>query len=366
MQDRFTRLTLSILLILLAAFVVQPYIDRIFLSGTPRPVEPRGSLAEAERTTIEIFERVSPSVVQVVARAAAAGVRGLDEEGAGVQSGTGFMWDTSRHVVTNSHVVAGTSEVVVRLASGDVVQAQPVGVAESYDLAVLRLGGVRQLPPAVNVGTSTDLKVGQWAFAIGNPFGLDQSLTTGVISALKRRLPTSAGREIGNVIQTDAAINPGNSGGPLLDSAGRLIGVNTAIFSPSGANAGVGFAIPVDVVNRVVPQLIRNGRVPTPGIGIVAASEEMAARLGAEGVVVVRTMPGSPAEQAGLRGVDPRTGVLGDVIVAVDGKPVHNLANLTDQLEQAGVGKTVELSIKRGGATTSVKMQVADITRQPS
>ena len=366
MRDRFTRLTLGILLILLAAFVVQPYIDRIFFSGMPRPVEPRGSLAEAERTTIEIFERVSPSVVQVVARAAAAGPRGLDEEGAGVQSGTGFMWDTSRHVVTNSHVVAGTSEVVVRLASGDVVQAQPVGVAESYDLAVLRLSGVRQLPPAVNVGTSTDLKVGQWAFAIGNPFGLDQSLTTGVISALKRRLPTSAGREIGNVIQTDAAINPGNSGGPLLDSAGRLIGVNTAIFSPSGANAGVGFAIPVDVVNRVVPQLIRNGRVPTPGIGIVAASEEMAARLGAEGVVVVRTMPGSPAEQAGLRGVDPRTGVLGDVIVAVDGKPVHNLANLTDQLEQAGVGKTVELSIKRGGATTSVKMQVADITRQPS
>ena len=366
MRDRFTRLTLSILLILLAAFVVQPYIDRVFFSGTPRPVEPRGNLAEAERTAIQIFERVSPSVVQVVARAAAAGAPGLDEEGAGVQSGTGFMWDTSRHVVTNSHVVAGTSEVVVRLASGDVVQAQPVGVAESYDLAVLRLGGVRQLPPAVNVGTSTDLKVGQWAFAIGNPFGLDQSLTTGVISALKRRLPTTAGREIGNVIQTDAAINPGNSGGPLLDSAGRLIGVNTAIFSPSGANAGVGFAIPVDVVNRVVPQLIRNGRVPTPGIGIVAASEEMAARLGAEGVVVVRTMPGSPAEQAGLRGVDPRTGVLGDVIVAVDGKPVHNLANLTDQLEQAGVGKTVELSIKRGGATTSVKMQVADITRQPS
>jgi S1-C subfamily serine protease len=363
MRDRFTRLTLSILLILLAAFVVQPYIDRVFFSGTPRPVEPRGNLAEAERTAIEIFERVSPSVVQVVARAAAAGAPGLDEEGTGVQSGTGFMWDTSRHVVTNSHVVAGTREVVVRLASGDVVQAQPVGVAESYDLAVLRLGGVRQLPPAVNVGTSTDLKVGQWAFAIGNPFGLDQSLTTGVISALKRRLPTTAGREIGNVIQTDAAINPGNSGGPLLDSAGRLIGVNTAIFSPSGANAGVGFAIPVDVVNRVVPQLIRNGRVPTPGIGIVAASEEMAARLGAEGVVVVRTMPGSPAEQAGLRGVDPRTGVLGDVIVAVDGKPVHNLANLTDQLEQAGVGKTVELSIKRGGATTSVKMQVADITR---
>src|ERR1700704_2056780 len=366
MRDRFTRLVFLVVLILVAAFVVQPYIDRIFFSGTPRPVEPRGNLAEAERTTIEIFDRVSPSVVQVAALANVPGAAGLNGDGGGVQSGTGFIWDNSRHVVTNAHVTAGTSEIVVRLASGDVVEAQPVGVAESYDLAVLHIGGVRQLPPAVNIGTSSDLKVGQWAFAIGNPFGLDGSLTTGVISALKRRLPTSAGREIGNVIQTDAAINPGNSGGPLLDSAGRLIGVNTAIFSPSGANAGVGFAIPVDVVNRVVPQLIRNGRVPTPGIGIVAASEEMAARLGAEGVVVVRTMPGSPAEQAGLRGVDPRTGVVGDVIVAVDGKPVHNLANLTDQLEQAGVGKTVELSIKRGGATTSVKMQVADITRQPS
>src|ERR1700716_1930830 len=361
MRDRFTRLTLSILLILLAAFVVQPYIDRIFFSGTPRPVEPRGSLAEAERTTIEIFERVSPSVVQVVARGAAAGAPGLDEEGTGVQSGTGFMWDTSRHVVTNSHVVAGTREVVVRLASGDVVQAQPVGVAESYDLAVLRLGGVRQLPPAVNVGTSTDLKVGQWAFAIGNPFGLDQSLTTGVISALKRRLPTSAGREIGNVIQTDAAINPGNSGGPLLDSAGRLIGVNTAIFSPSGSNAGIGFAIPVDVVNRIVPELIRNGRVPAPGIGIVAGNEAIATRLGVEGVVVVRVVPGSPAERAGLRGVDTSTGELGDVIVAANGQPVRGLADLAEQVEQAGVGKTIELTLQHGGNRTSKKVEVTDV-----
>jgi S1-C subfamily serine protease len=364
MQDRFARLTLSVVLILAAAFVFQPYIDRIFFSGTPRPVEPRGSLAEAERTAVEIFERVSPSVVHVVARAVAPGATGLDQEG--VQSGTGFIWDTSRHVVTNSHVVAGTSEVAVRLASGDIVQARPVGVAESYDLAVLHLGGVRQLPQALAVGTSADLKVGQWAFAVGNPFGLEQSLTTGVVSALKRRLPTSAGREIGNVIQTDAAINPGNSGGPLLDSAGRLIGVNTAIYSPSGANAGIGFAIPVDIVNRVVPELIRNGRVPTPGIGIVAADEATAARLGAEGVVVVRTVPGSPAERAGLQGVDPKSGTLGDVIVAVGGHPVHNLGDLTDQLEQIGVEKTAELSIRRGGATKSVQIQVADISRQPS
>ena len=169
-------------------------------------------------------------------------------------------------------------------------------------------------------------------FAIGNPFGLDQSLTTAIISALKRRMPTAGGREVTDVIQTDAAINPGNSGGPLLDSAGRLIGVNTAILSPSGTNAGVGFAIPVDTVNRVVPELIRTGRVPTPGIGIVAAPEAAATRIGSEGVVIVRVAPGSPADRAGLRGVDPNAGAIGDVIVEVNGKPVRRLADLTDHL----------------------------------
>jgi S1-C subfamily serine protease len=361
MQDPFTRLSLGALVFLVAAFVAQPYIDRMFFSGTPRSIEPRGDLAEVERTAIEIFGRVSPSVVHIVARG---GAPRVDEEG--VQSGTGFIWDSSRHVVTNSHVVAGTSQIAVRIGSGDMVQARAVGVAESYDLAVLDLAGARPLPAALAIGTSADLQVGQLTFAIGNPFGLDHSLTTGVISALKRRLPTSAGREIGNVIQTDAAINPGNSGGPLLDSAGRLIGVNTAIYSPSGGSAGIGFAIPVDVVNRIVPELIRNGRVPTPGIGIVAANEAIAARLGAAGVVVVRTVPGSPAERAGLRGMDPKSGSLGDVIVAVDGHPVRNLTELTDQLEQIGVGKTVELSIKRDGGTKSVQIQVAAISRQAS
>jgi len=230
MQDRFGRLALSVALILAAAFVFQPYVDRLLFSGTPRTVEARGDLAEAERTAIDIFNRASPSVVHVVARKAGPREAGLDEED--VQSGTGFLWDNSRHVVTNSHVVAGTNEVAVRLASGDIVPAKPVGVAESYDLAVLQLDGMRPLPQAITIGTSADLAVGQAAFAIGNPFGLDQSLTTGVVSALKRRLPTSAGREIGNVIQTDAAINPGNSGGPLLDSAGRLIGVNTRSTLP--------------------------------------------------------------------------------------------------------------------------------------
>jgi 2-alkenal reductase len=188
-------------------------------------------------------------------------------------------------------------------------------------------------------------------------------LTTGVISALQRRLPTSEGREIADVIQTDAPINPGNSGGPLLDSAGRLIGVNTAIFSPSGASAGIGFAVPVDVVNRVVPQLISKGRLPSPGIGIMAGEEAVTARLGIEGVVIVRTLPGSPAARAGLRGVDPRTGEIGDVIVGVNGRPVRRLSDLTAELERTGVGQAVELTIERGGRPTTVRLDVADVGR---
>jgi S1-C subfamily serine protease len=225
--------------------------------------------------------------------------------------------------------------------------------------------GLRSPPPPIPIGTSANLQVGQSVFAIGNPFGLDQSLTTGVISALKRRLPSSGGREISNVIQTDAAINPGNSGGPLLDSAGRLIGVNTAIFSPSGSNAGIGFAVPVDTVNRVVPDLIRSGRVPTPGLGIVSAAEPVATRLGVEGVIVMRTLPGSPADRAGLRGVDRTTGALGDVIVGVNGTPVQRLADLTEQLEQIGVGRTIQLAVKRGSRTITVSAVVADIAPAP-
>jgi S1-C subfamily serine protease len=222
------------------------------------------------------------------------------------------------------------------------------------------------LPAPVPVGSSADLKVGQTAYAIGNPFGLDQSLTTGIISALKRRLPTSGGREVSDVIQTDAAINPGNSGGPLLDSAGRLIGVNTAIFSPSGTNAGIGFAIPVDVVNRVVPELIRSGRVPTPGIGILAGDEALAAQLGVNGVIVADIMPGSPAERAGLRGVDTRAGVIGDIIVAVGDEPVKQLSDLTDRLESAGVGKTVSLTILRDNRQRTVEVAVVDVGQQAS
>ena len=329
-----------------------------------RTVDQRGPLSDAERANIELFERVSPSVVQVAARSAAGNPLDEDEErGAGGRSGTGFIWDNNGHVVTNNHVVQNGNEVAVRFASGEVAQAEVIGVAPNYDLAVLRIKNARQLPPPVALGSSSDLKVGQLAFAIGNPFGLDQSLTSGIISALKRRLPTSSGREISNVIQTDTAINPGNSGGPLLDSAGRLIGVNTAIISPSGSSAGIGFAVPADIVNRVVPELIKNGRVPTPGIGIVAASEAVATRLGIEGVIVVRTAPGGPAERAGIRGVNIGSGAIGDVIVQADGKPVHRLSDLTDQLEQVGAGKSIRIGVKRGSETRDVNVDIVDIGR---
>ncbi len=362
MPNRLTNALLLGVAVLLAALVGRPYLDRALYSATtPRPVEARGTLADAEQTTIAIFQRVSPSVVQVAGRTGVTTATGGQDQEVGVKTGTGFVWDPAGHVVTNNHVVDGTSDLAVRLASGEVVRAEIAGTAPNYDLAVITLENVEHLPPPLAVGASTGLKVGQAAFAIGNPFGLDLSLTTGVISALKRRLPTSGGREIANVIQTDAAINPGNSGGPLLDSAGRVIGVNTAIYSPSGSNAGIGFAIPVDIVNRVVPQLISKGRVPTPGIGIVAGNEGLSARLGVNGVVVVRTVAGSPAARAGLQGVDTSAGTLGDVIVGVDGHPVRRLPDLTDWLEAVGVGGKVKLEVERSGQRRTVQLEVSDV-----
>ena len=359
MSNPVVRAAWLALLVLAVLFVGRPYIERLMFAATaPRPVEARGNLSDMERTNIQIFERASPSVIQVTGRATGGEIGDLAE---GVKSGTGFVWDAAGHAVTNNHVVEGVQLLQVRLASGEVAQADIVGTAPNYDLAVIRIRSGAPLPPPLAVGTSADLKVGQFVYAIGNPFGLDLSLTTGVVSALKRRLPTSGGREIAGVIQTDAAINPGNSGGPLLDSAGRLIGVNTAIFSPSGSNAGIGFAIPVDIVNRIAPELIRNGRVPTPGIGIVAANEGIATRLGIEGVVVVQTAPGSSAQRAGLVGIDRRSGTLGDIIVEANGKPVRDLADLTDQLEQAGIGHKIKLTVRRNGQDRTVETDVDDI-----
>ena len=253
----------------------------------------------------------------------------------------------------------GAELVRVRFADGELRQGRVVGRAAQVDLAVIRIEG-RDLPGALPVGASGTLAVGQFVMAIGNPFGLDQTLTTGVVSALKRRLPTDGGREIADVIQTDAAINPGNSGGPLIDGAGQLIGVATAIYSPSGASAGIGFAVPVDTVKRVVPILIEAGRVPTPAIGVGIAAEGTAMRLGIDGLVVASIVPGSPAQRAGLLGIDRANGVLGDIITSVEGRPVRRLAELTEALESAGIGRTVAIGIIRDGRSSTSRVRIGE------
>jgi 2-alkenal reductase len=323
----------------------------------PRAVAPRPDLAAGERRLSDVFRAVAPSVVAINT---IRGSRRLDQDGNGGGAGSGFIWDRAGHVVTNDHVVEGASEIIVVLDDGRTLPARLIGRAPWADLAVVRVSQAGESLSPIAVGSSRDLVVGQSVLAIGNPFGLSRTLTTGVVSALDRRLPTQTGRIVTGVIQTDAAINPGNSGGPLVDSAGRLIGVNTAIVAPAGAFAGVGFAIPVDTVNRIVPALIRDGRAPLPGIGIVAVPEEIAARAGIRGVVIHSVRPQSSAAAAGLVGLTA-AGQLGDVIVAVGGKTVSTTAELSLALEEAGIGKQVALTVERDGRRRNVDVTVQDI-----
>lgn len=325
-----------------------------------RDITPRGSLADFEKTTISIFNAAAPSVVYIFTENAVTGFFGSRDLRQG--AGSGFLWDRNGHVVTNYHVIQGAQRIQVRLDSGEAIEATFVGGSADYDLAVVRLR--RTLPDIqpIPVGASSDLQVGQTVLAIGNPFGLSRTLTTGVISALDRKLPTATGREVVGVIQTDAAINPGNSGGPLIDSSGRLIGVNTAIISGSGSSAGIGFSVPVDVVNKVVPYLIAKGKYPRPGIGIVVLDEESAAGLGVVGVVIERVMTGSEAERAGLMGIDFRRRVLGDVIVAVEGKPVTSLVEFTSILQNFEIDGAINLQVRRKDRLREVTVTIMDIS----
>jgi 2-alkenal reductase len=320
----------------------------------------RGELANFEKATIDIFNTASPSVAYIFTENAVRGFFGTREMRQG--AGSGFLWDRHGHVVTNFHVIQGAQRIQVRMDTGEALEATYVGGSQDYDLAVVRLRTMPSDIQPIPVGTSSDLQVGQAVFAIGNPFGLSRTLTTGVISALDRRLPTAAGREVVGVIQTDAAINPGNSGGPLIDSAGRLIGVNTAIISGSGNSAGIGFAVPADVVNQVVPQLISKGKVPRPGIGIVVLDEEAAAGLGVVGVIIDRVMPGSSADRSGLRGIDYRNRLLGDVIIAVDDQEVTTIVEFVQQMQQYEIGQTVRLRVRSGDSVREVTVQVMDIS----
>jgi 2-alkenal reductase len=327
----------------------------------PRAISPRGALLPTEQSVVRLFENAAPSVAYITTERVEQTT--FFTVGVAKNTGSGFVWDSQGHIVTNFHVVEGVRDVKVQLDAGKTYAARVIGVAPDYDLAVVKL---TQLPPGLRplpLGTSADLRIGQSVYAIGNPYGLMRTLTSGLVSALDRHLPTTDVREIGGAIQTDAAINPGNSGGPLLDSAGRLVGVTTAIRSPSGGSTGVGLAIPADLVNRVVPQLIAHGRAQQPTIGIVPIDPDLVARAGITGVVIADVIRNSPAAAAGLKPYNRRNQDLGDVITAVNGRPIESLPTLGAELDRVGVGEVADLTVVRDGKERRVKVKVIDANR---
>ncbi len=352
------------LLLIVVVWNLVPWVESLFISMTaePRSVTARGELAQSERNSIDVFEQSSPSVVFITTsqRVMDFWTRNIFNVERG--TGSGVLWDEHGHLVTNNHVIDQAAEASVRLIDGRSYKAVLIGSSPAHDLAVLRINVPFNLPPAVPIGTSHDLKVGQKVLAIGNPFGLDHTLTTGVVSALDRSIEAEKGGTIDHLIQTDAAINPGNSGGPLLDSAGRLIGINTAIFSPSGAYAGIGFAVPVDTVNRVVPQLIAKGQYIRPTLGINVdqdINQQVMQQLDLEGVLVLRVEPNSAAERAGLQAtsVDQNGDIIpGDVILSIDGEEIEDVNDLLSVLDQYNIGEPVKLEIWRLGQQLDIEV----------
>ncbi len=326
----------------------------------PRAVTARGDLAADEKNTIDIFRTNSPAVVYVTSIAVRRGIFSLNAVEIPQGTGSGFVWDNLGRIVTNYHVISDANRVQVTMADNSNWKAVLVGAAPDKDIAVLQIDAPSHLLKPIAIGRSRDLLVGQKVFAIGNPFGLDQTITSGIISALNRQIKAVTGRVIDGVIQTDAAINPGNSGGPLLDSAGRLIGINTAIFSPSGAYAGIGFAVSVDIVNSIVPQLIKHGRIIHPGIGATFADGRVTERLGVEGVLILNIDPGGPAEKAGLRPTTQYRGeiILGDIITSIAGVRIKSLEDLLTELERFEVGAEVRFTILRNGETLEVTLRL--------
>jgi S1-C subfamily serine protease len=332
--------------------------------AAPRPVAPRGALAADELNHIQVFKASSPSVVNITALGLSRDLFSMNVQQVPRGTGSGFVWDETGHIVTNFHVIQGANAARVTLADQSSHRAELVGAFPDRDLAVLRIDVPRGKLPPIPLGSSRDLQVGQKVYAIGNPFGLDQSLTTGIVSALNREIESVTRRSIRGAIQTDAAINPGNSGGPLLDSAGRLIGVNTSIYSPSGGSAGIGFAIPVDEVNRIVPRLIRDGRVLRPNLGITVAPDDWARALKLPpGIAVLRVAPGSVAQRAGLQPFTRQADgeiTAGDVLQAIDDEPVASFDDFLTLLERRQPGDRVTLRLWRAGQTRQATVTLRD------
>jgi S1-C subfamily serine protease len=339
----------------------------ISASATPPPVPPLppGARIEDERNTISVFRTAAQSTVFVTQ------TRVVEDYFAGTQqevpagSGSGFVWDDKGTIVTNFHVVDGARTVTVTFHDQQTFEAKVVGLEPRKDIAVLKVEAPAKLLVPIHVAKGEQLEVGQKAIAIGNPFGLDHTLTTGVISALGRQVQGAGGVSIRDMIQTDAAINPGNSGGPLLDSSGQLIGMNTMIYSKTGSSAGIGFAVPVSTISRIVPQIVKSGRAEQVGIGVsVDPMQKLERRLGMEGVIILHVPEGGAAAAAGLHGLTrTRRGIaLGDVIVAVDGARVVHFDDLYTVLDQHKPEDTVKLTVMRGDAPVTLGIKLAVLT----
>lgn len=360
---RSIRILLVTLISIIILFFLIPQFETLWISmhAEPRAVTARGNLHATEKTNIEIFRQASPSVVYITTLADSINPWTRDITRIPRGTGSGFIWDIHGHIITNYHVLEGASVIHIHLSDQRTLKAVLVGASPDHDIAVLRIPMALNMRKALSIGTSHDLQVGQAMYAIGNPFGLDQTLTTGVVSALDRSLYNDNGSVIKGLIQTDAAINPGNSGGPLLDSAGRLVGINTAIYSPSGAYAGIGFAVPVDTVNRIVPQLISNGRFHKPKLGITINDDmnaHITKKLGMQGVAIIEVQLGSPAHSAGLKGINLISGevISGDVILAIDGHTIENNQALLDRLEHYNIGDSVEIQFLRNNKKESTSL----------
>jgi len=327
-----------------------------------RAVAAAAPLEAEESHTIQIFERTASSVVYIVNSALYRQLFSRNVYEVPQGAGSGFVWNQEGYIVTNFHVVYNADSLTVVLADQTEHEARVVGVDPDHDLAVVQIQLAKEKLSPITVGSSHDLKVGQKVLAIGNPFGLDHTLTTGVVSALHRSIESMTKRTIENVIQTDAAINPGNSGGPLLDSGGRLIGINTMIVSPSGAFSGIGFAVPVDTINDIVPQLIQHGKVIRAGIGVSVLPDSLARRSVRQGVIIGKVVPGGAADRSGLRGTTQgRSGQLGDVIIALDGEPVDTGDDLLRLLGRHKAGEQVRLEILRDGQSREVIVRLEPV-----
>ncbi|MEK7253969.1 MAG: trypsin-like peptidase domain-containing protein [Bacteroidota bacterium] len=338
-----------------------PYNSNEDATAVPAKMTPPAGLTEAEKAIIRLFENAAPSVCFITTSRYQQDIWSQNVMEIPQGSGSGFVWNTQGHIITNFHVIQSADRAQVTLADHSTWDAEVIGTAPDKDLAVLKIEAPAKSLKPIQVGASENLLVGQAVFAIGNPFGLDQSLTTGIISALGREIQSVSGIPIRDVIQSDAAINPGNSGGPLLNSSGQLIGVNTAIYSPSGASAGIGFSIPVDVVKWVVPELIQHGQIMRPTLGVNLASAQATKQLNLEGALILSVVKGSAADRAGLQSTyRDRAGRIryGDLITAVNGDKVESSNDLILALEKYKAGDTVKLKVKRGNQEQEVSVQL--------